>query len=143
MSPEQARGKPVDKRADIWAFGVLLYEMLTGKRLFDGETVSDVLAAVLTREPDWARLRASTPPSVKRLLGRCLARDARERLHDIADARLELVETTRDQAPRPGDGRRAGAGPRLSPCSCSAGPSGLPWQGGRAARRRLPGSASA
>ena len=99
MSPEQARGKAVDKRADIWAFGVLLYEMLTGKRLFDGETVSDVLAAVLTREPEWSRLPPSTPPGVHRVLRRCLARDPRERLHDIADARIELGEATRDEAP--------------------------------------------
>jgi len=101
MSPEQARGKPVDKRADIWAFGTLLYEMLTGSRLFDGETVSDVLAAVLTREPEWSSLPQSTPPGVQRVLRRCLARDPRERLHDIADARLELVEATRDEAGAP------------------------------------------
>jgi len=101
MSPEQARGKGVDKRADIWAFGALLYEMLTGRRLFDGETVSDVLAAVLTREPEWSRLPSSTPSGVHGVLRRCLARDPRERLHDIADARIELLEATDDQAPRP------------------------------------------
>ncbi|HLE71847.1 MAG TPA: serine/threonine-protein kinase, partial [Vicinamibacteria bacterium] len=67
MSPEQARGRPVDKRTDIWAFGVVLFEMLTGKRLFTGETVSDVLAAVLTREPEWDRLPSTAPPSVRRL----------------------------------------------------------------------------
>jgi Tol biopolymer transport system component len=92
MSPEQARGKPVDKRTDIWAFGAVLFEMLTGRRLFPGETPSDTLAAVLTREPDWQLLPASTPPSVRRLLTRCLERDARRRLHDIADARLELED---------------------------------------------------
>jgi serine/threonine protein kinase/Tol biopolymer transport system component len=92
MSPEQARGKPVDKRADIWAFGVVLYEMLTGRRLFSGETVSDVLAAVLTREPEWAALPEGTAPGVERLLRRCLERDPRRRLHDIADARLDLEE---------------------------------------------------
>jgi Tol biopolymer transport system component len=92
MSPEQARGRPVDKRADIWAFGVLLYEMLTGRRLFTGETVSDVLAGVLTRELDWSQLPARTPPGVRRLLRRCLARERRERLRDIGDARLELGE---------------------------------------------------
>ena len=96
MSPEQARGRPVDKRADIWAFGVLLYELLTGKRLFDGETVTDVLAAVLTREPEWSRLPSSTLPGVHRVLRRCLARDPRERLHDIADARIELGEAIHD-----------------------------------------------
>jgi serine/threonine-protein kinase len=92
MSPEQARGKPVDKRSDIWAFGVVLYEMLSGKRLFDGETVSDVLAAVLTREPRWAALPATTPASARRLLRQCLERNPKNRLHAIADARLALDE---------------------------------------------------
>ncbi len=90
MSPEQARGKPVDKRADIWAFGVVLFEMLSGKQLFAGETVSDVLAAVLTREPDWNSLPSATPTGVTRALRRCLDQDPRQRLHDIADARLDL-----------------------------------------------------
>ena len=92
MSPEQARGKPVDKRADVWAFGVLLFEMLTGRRLFDGETVSDVLAAVLTYEPRWNELPAATPPSVRRLLRHCLERNPRNRQHDIADVRIALDE---------------------------------------------------
>ena len=92
MSPEQARGKPVDRRADIWAFGVVLYEMLTGRALFAGETVSDVLAGVLAREIDWSALPASTPPHVRRLLARCLERDPRQRLRDIGDARYELSE---------------------------------------------------
>jgi serine/threonine-protein kinase len=92
MSPEQARGKTADKRADIWAFGVVLFEMLTGARLFDGETTSDVLAAVLRAEPDWSELPTETPRPVVRLLHRCLDRDPRERLHDIADARLEIEE---------------------------------------------------
>src|SRR3990172_6112353 len=80
MSPEQARGKPVDKRSDIWAFGCVLYEMLSGKRLFDGETVSDVLAAVLTREPSWAALPGATPGSARRLLRQCLERNPKNRL---------------------------------------------------------------
>jgi Tol biopolymer transport system component len=90
MSPEQAKGAAVDKRADIWAFGVVLWEMLTGKALFTAETVPETLAHVLTREIDLGALPASTPPAIRRLLRRCLARDPRHRLHDIADARLEL-----------------------------------------------------
>jgi len=90
MSPEQARGKPVDKRADIWAFGCVLYEMLSGERAFAGEGVSDVLASVLAREPDWSRLPAGTPPRLLDLLRRLLAKDARERLRDIGDARQEI-----------------------------------------------------
>jgi Tol biopolymer transport system component/predicted Ser/Thr protein kinase len=82
MAPEQARGKPVDKRADIWAFGVVLYEMLTGRRLFEGETISDILAGVLTREPDWNRV----PAKARRLIQRCLEKDPKRRLRDIADA---------------------------------------------------------
>ncbi|HSB35463.1 MAG TPA: protein kinase, partial [Thermoanaerobaculia bacterium] len=92
MSPEQARGKAVDKRSDIWAFGAVLYEMLTGRRAFQGETVSDTLAAVLTKEPDWSALPPGIPAAVARVLRRCLDRDAKTRIHDIADARLELDE---------------------------------------------------
>ncbi len=92
MAPEQARGKAVDRRADIWAFGVVLFEMLSGARLFAGETVSDVLAAVLTREPDWSALRANTPPGVRRLLQRCLDRDPRHRLQAIGEARVLLED---------------------------------------------------
>ena len=84
MSPEQARGKAVDKRADIWAFGVVLYEVLTGKRLFDGETVSDTLAQVLTKEPDWEQV----PPKVRRLLEACLQKDSKRRLQAVGDWRL-------------------------------------------------------
>ena len=90
MSPEQARGRAVDKRSDIWAFGVVLFEMLTGKRLFDGETVSDVLASVLTREVDWTALPKEMPASVRRLLRRCLDRDPRTRLRDIGEARVAV-----------------------------------------------------
>src|SRR5271155_4151653 len=87
MSPEQARGKPVDKRADIWAFGVVLFEMLTGKQLLEGETVSDTLAQVLTKEPDWEQVTAK----VRRLLKKCLEKDPKKRLRDIGDA-SELLE---------------------------------------------------
>ena len=93
MAPEQARGKSVDKRADIWAFGVVLYEMLTGRRAFDGEETSDILAAVLRQDIDWAALPAGTPPSVRRLLRRCVEKDLRKRLSAIGDARLELDDT--------------------------------------------------
>jgi serine/threonine-protein kinase len=91
MSPEQARGKPVDKRSDVWSFGALLHEMLTGRQLFEGETVSDVLAAVLTREPDWSALPTATPAPVRRLLQRCLVRDPKQRLRDIGEARIALT----------------------------------------------------
>jgi len=90
MSPEQARGKAVDKRADIWAFGVVLYEMLTGRMAFEGETVSDMLAAVLRADIDWKRLPTGVPPKVRRLLQRCLERDLKKRLRDIGDAWMEL-----------------------------------------------------
>jgi serine/threonine protein kinase len=99
MSPEQARGKPVDKRADVWAFGCVLYEMLAGKRAFEGETVSDTLAAILKEDPNWAALPEQTPAAVRRILRRCLQRDARARLHDIADARLELEELAAAASP--------------------------------------------
>jgi serine/threonine protein kinase/Tol biopolymer transport system component len=89
MSPEQARGKAVDKRADIWAFGVLLWELLTGRALFTGETVSDVLAGVLTREPEWSALPDAARP-VQGVLARCLERDPRKRFRDIGDVRVEL-----------------------------------------------------
>jgi hypothetical protein len=90
MSPEQARGRPVDKRSDIWAFGAVLYEMLTGRRAFDGEDVSDSLANILKREPDWSALPAETPPAIERVLRRCLTKDPRFRTHDVADVRIEL-----------------------------------------------------
>jgi serine/threonine protein kinase/Tol biopolymer transport system component len=92
MSPEQARGKAVDKRADIWAFGVILWEMLTGQRLFGGETVSDILAGVLRAELDWKALPGGVPAPLERLLRRCLTRDPKARLHDIGDARLEIAD---------------------------------------------------
>src|SRR5262245_13172383 len=90
MSPEQARGRPVDRRADIWAFGCVLWEMLTGSRPFDGETVTDVLAAVLTREPAPAFMPPGTPHAVRRLLKRCMDKDPRARLRDIGEARIIL-----------------------------------------------------
>jgi eukaryotic-like serine/threonine-protein kinase len=93
MSPEQARGLPVDKRTDIWAFGCLLYEMLAGKRPFSGDSVSDVIARIIEREPDLEQLPAGTPAALVRLLRRCLEKDPRRRLRDIGDARLELADS--------------------------------------------------
>jgi len=90
MSPEQARGKPVDKRADIWAFGVVIFEMLTGERLFAGETISDVLASVLKTEIELGHLPTETPVAIQALLRRCLERNPKNRLHDIADARIAI-----------------------------------------------------
>ncbi|HYN07310.1 MAG TPA: protein kinase [Vicinamibacterales bacterium] len=98
MSPEQARGKTVDKRTDIWAFGAVLFEMLTGRRAFDGETVSDTLASVLRSDPDWSLVPASVPPHARALLGRCLDRDAARRLRDIGEARLALSGATSSSA---------------------------------------------
>jgi Tol biopolymer transport system component len=93
MSPEQAKGKTVDKRADIWAFGCVLYEMLTGGRPFDGETITDVLAAIVTRQPAWTALPGGTPAAVIHLLERCLEKDPRNRLRDIGEARVLLSGT--------------------------------------------------
>jgi serine/threonine-protein kinase len=92
MSPEQAEGRPVDRRTDLWAFGVILLEMLTGRRVFPGETLTQVLAAVLRADPDWSSLPAGTPRSIRTLLRRCLEKDRRRRLSSAADARLEIED---------------------------------------------------
>jgi len=89
MSPEQAKGKPTDKRSDVWAFGCVLYEMLTGRRAFDGEDVSDTLAGILRDEPDWQNVSAHA----RRLVGWCLQKDPKRRLRDIGDARTELEDS--------------------------------------------------
>jgi len=103
MAPEQARGKPVDKRADVWAFGVVLYEMLTGRQAFGGETVSDTLAAVITKEPDWEALPPSTPPRIGQLLRRCLTKDPKQRLQAIGEARIAIEQAMSgvDAVPQP------------------------------------------
>jgi Tol biopolymer transport system component len=107
MSPEQARGQPVDKRTDIWAFGCVLYELLTGRTAFARETVTDTLAAVVNGEPDWTALAESVPRPLTRLIRRCLAKDPRQRLRDIGDARFDLQEAISEPlgdhtAPAPG-----------------------------------------
>jgi dipeptidyl aminopeptidase/acylaminoacyl peptidase len=109
MSPEQARGRAVDKRADIWAFGCVLYEMLTGRCAFEGETVTDVLGAIVTRDPDWTRLPADTPPNINSVLRRCLQKDAAKRLRDIGDALNELDPNVvaQSSAPQPAIAARA------------------------------------
>jgi serine/threonine protein kinase len=94
MSPEQAKGKPVDKRTDIWAFGCIVFECLTGKRAFEGETVSDTLAAILRGEPEWEQLPVQTPPHIRALLHRCLQKDCSHRLRDIGDATLDAPDST-------------------------------------------------
>jgi hypothetical protein len=115
MSPEQARGKAVDKRTDIWAFGCVLYELLTGKDAFRGETVSDTIAAVLEREPDWQVLPPETPAKIRDLLRRCLQKDCQHRLRDIGDARIEVEEAL--------------AAPAMTEPSAAAKGIGLRWQG--------------
>ncbi len=106
MSPEQARGKPVDRRTDIWAFGVVLWEMLTGARLFEGETVSDLVAGVLARDPDWTRLHGSAT-RLRPVLERCLVKDPKRRFRDIGDVRLEIERSMSEGTP---DGVAAVAG---------------------------------
>ena len=108
MSPEQARGQALDKRTDVWAFGCVLFEMITGRRAFPGATMSDTIAAVLERSPDWTALPPATPPPVRHVLARCLEKDPKRRWRDIGDVRIELddAETWRPQT--------AGASPKIS-----------------------------
>jgi Tol biopolymer transport system component len=107
MSPEQARGQPVDRRTDIWAFGCVLYEMLTGRPAFGGQTVTDILAAIVERQPDWKALPSATSPAIRRLLERCLEKDVKRRLRDVGDARIEI-----DDALGRGASRSASTGTR-------------------------------
>jgi len=96
MAPEQARGVAVDKRADIWAFGCVFYEMLTGRKAFDGETLTDTVVAILKNEPDWQALPSGTPLRIQSLIARCLRKDPAQRLHDIADGRFQIEEVSND-----------------------------------------------
>ncbi len=112
MSPEQARGRALDRRTDVWSFGCVLFECLTGRRTFPGDTVSDAIAGILQTEPDWAALPAATPARVRELLRRCLTRDNRRRLRDIGEARVTLDDAhagTTEPAPAPGPPQRRGS----------------------------------
>ena len=119
MSPEQARGKAVDRRTDIWAFGVVVYEMLTGKQAFPGEAVADSVAGIIERNADYDTLPLDVPPSIRQLVRRCLEKDQRERLRDIGDARIEIKQalatppSDADRTIHEPPGRRAEAVPGL------------------------------
>src|SRR6185503_4091475 len=113
MSPEQAKGRPADKRSDIWAFGCVLYEMLTGKRAFEGEDVSDTLAAILRGEPNWSALPGDLPPGIRSLLRRSLARDIKQRIGDIAVAKFLFTESSA-AAVAPPAMAEGGGRPRMS-----------------------------
>ena len=137
MAPEQARGKVVDRRADIWSFGVVLDEMLTAQRTFKGEEISDVLAAVLRQDIDWTALPAGTPPRLTRLLERCLDRDLRERLRDIGEARIEIARILEGAPDRVVASASASAAVRRSAVArvlptCSTVRLAQPWQPSRA-----------
>ncbi len=123
MSPEQARGRPVDRRADLWSFGCVLYECLTGVQLFRGETVSDSLAAILRKELDWSILPGETPPLVRLLVRRCLTRDPVKRLQDAGDARIDLEEAMEDP-----QGTSLGlTPPAAAPVAAQGRKAWLPW----------------
>jgi serine/threonine protein kinase/Tol biopolymer transport system component len=111
MSPEQAAGRGADRTTDVWAFGCVLYEMLVGRPAFDGGTVSEILAAVLKSEPDWDRLSAATPQTIRRLLRRCLQKDRQFRQRDIGDVRLEIIEASHVESDTEKASQRRGQGP--------------------------------
>src|SRR2546428_483828 len=110
MSPEQARGEKVDRRTDMWTFGCVLYELLTGKQAFEGQTVTDTLAAILKTEPDWNRLPTATPAGIRVLLRRCLQKDVTRRLRDASDARIEIQDAL--EAPAAAEATAVGPGTR-------------------------------
>src|SRR5207244_9093117 len=99
MSPEQAKARTTDRRADIWALGCVLYELLTGKPAFDGDSVTEILGSVLKAEPDWSALPEGTPPTIRSLLRRCLRKEVQQRPRDAADIRLELEEARAAASP--------------------------------------------
>ena len=101
MSPEQAKGLAADKRSDVWGFGCVVYEMLSGRRPFEGDSVADLLGAILKTDPDWSRLPAGTPDGIRRLLERCLRKDCRHRLHSLADARIEIDDAQHEPLAKP------------------------------------------
>jgi len=125
MSPEQAKGKPVDKRADIFAFGAVLYELLTGKRAFEGETITETIAAVLKSEPDWEKLPSGTPWGIRTLLRRCLQKELNRRLQHIGDVRIEIEEALSEPITGPLTGETGAVQPplwkRVIPWSITAG----------------------
>jgi Tol biopolymer transport system component len=135
MSPEQARGKVTDRRTDIWSFGCVLLECLTGKVQFGGESVSDSIGAVLHKDPDWQALPPDVPPTIRLLLRRCLTRERDDRLHDIADARIELERALQDP-----EGSELGLA-RPSAAAASSRPSAM-WWGGAAIALLLAASAA-
>ena len=116
MSPEQVRGKPADERSDVWAYGCVLYELLTGRPAFEGESIADIIGAITKTEPNWSALPEATPPHVSRLLRRCLQKDRKRRLHHIADARIEIEEGSSEPATA---SKRGGS--RMSLVSVAAG----------------------
>ncbi|HYK43208.1 MAG TPA: protein kinase [Thermoanaerobaculia bacterium] len=124
MSPEQARGKPLDKRTDIWSFGCVLFEMLSGQRPFSGETISDVIAAILSAEPDWTVLPGATPPRIQDLLRRCLEKDVAKRLRDAGDATIEIDQSLAEIGSGGGHAtpRTPGSGAATVPFRSSAAP---------------------
>jgi serine/threonine protein kinase len=137
MAPEHARGKAIDKRVDIWAFGCVLYECLTGRRAFAGETLGDLLASILEHEPDWARLPPATPARVREILRRCCAKEARLRLRDIGEARVALIgahESAGAEAPL----HERVATQRPGYWTTCAGRSSCPWPSTRRARISRP-----